>query len=249
MDNYLKIIGVIQARMNSSRLPGKVMLNLLGKPIIHHIYDRLTTCKQLDAVVISTGGYNENKEICDYAKKNNFPLYSGSETDVIDRLYKTALKFDASSIVRITADCPLVDPIIVDKLISEFLKNAEKYDIITNCNIPTFPHGLDVEVYSTKILKKLWNDISELEFRDWFSLYTRKNLKDRMLNITNNVNLSHLRLTVDYKEDFELIKLIYEEMQSNTFVLDDVLKILKQKPELLDINAKYVGFHNVDAPT
>lgn len=250
IENYLKIIGVIQARMNSTRLPGKVMFNLLGKPIIHHIYDRLSICKHLDDIVISTGKYNTNKEICDYAKKHNFPLYIGDENDLIDRLYKTALKFEASAIVRITADCPLVDPIIVDKLVSEFLINAKKYDIVTNCRISTFPHGLDIEVYSTEILKKLWNDIRELEFREWFPLYIKKNLKKfKILDIKNETNLSHLRLTLDYEEDFKLIKLIYEEMQSNTFVLEDVLKLLEQEPELCDINVKYVGHHNIDAPT
>jgi spore coat polysaccharide biosynthesis protein SpsF len=246
----LKIIGVIQARMNSNRLPGKVMLSLLGKPIIHHIYDRLTTCKQLDAVVVSTGGYDNNKEICNYAKKHAFPLYIGNENDLIDRLYKTALKFEASAIVRITADCPIVDPMIVDKLVSEFLTHTKKHDIVTNCRISTFPHGLDVEVYSTKILKKLWSDIKELEFREWFPLYIKKNLKEfNILDIKNEIDLSHLRLTLDYEEDFKLIKLIYEEMQSNTFVLDDVLKLLEKKPELCDINKKYVGYHNIDAPT
>lgn len=249
LDNHLKIIGVIQARMNSKRLPGKVMLELLGKPIIHHMYDRLICCEQLDKVVISTGEYNTNKEICDYAKKHKIPLYVGNENDLIDRLYKTALKFEATAIVRITGDCPLVDHIIVDKLVSEFSINT-KHDIVTNCRIPTFPHGLDIEVYSTKVLKKLWNDITEIEFREWFPLYIKKNFKEfRILDITNEINLSDLRLTIDYEDDFKLIKLIYEEMQSNTFVLDDVLKLLKRKPELCDINKKYVGHHNIDAPS
>jgi len=236
--------------MNSTRLPGKVMLNLLDKPIIHHIHDRLKMCKQLDSIVISTGGYNSNKEICEYAKKNNFQLFSGSENDLIDRLYKTALEFNASAIVRVTADCPLVDPIIVDRLVAEFLKNMEHYDIVTNCKIPTFPHGLDVEVYSIDVLKRLCDDITEIEFREWIPTYIEKHPEGyNVLNITNELNLSHLRLTLDYEDDFKLIKKIYENMSSNIFVLDDILKLFNQKPELININAKYVGHQNIDAPT
>lgn len=235
--------------MNSTRLPGKVMLNLSGKPIIHHIYDRLSTCKKIDLVVISTGEYELNKEICEYAKKHNFPLFVGNENDLIDRLYKTALNFEASAIVRITADCPVVDPIIVDQLISKFLSNEEEYDIITNCKIPTFPHGLDIEVYSTNILKKLWNEIPKLELREWLPIYIKKHPKDfRVLNISNETNLSHLRLTLDYKEDFDLIEKIYENMTSNIFYLEDMIKLFEEKPEILKINAKYVGHHNIDAP-
>ena len=236
--------------MNSTRLPGKVMLNLLDKPVIHQIYDRLSMCKKLDNIVISTGEYDANIEICKYAKKHNFSLFVGNENDLIDRLYKTALEFNASAIVRITADCPLVDPEIVDDLISKFLMNNEKYDIITNCKIPTFPHGLDIEVYSTKILKKLWEDIPKTELREWLPMYIKKHPKDfRVLNIENEINLSHIRITLDYKEDFKLIELIYRNMKSNKFILKDILKLFEEKPELLEINKKYVGHRNVDAPT
>ena len=102
MVKKLKIIGVIQARMDSKRLPGKVMLEILGKPILWHIYERLKKCKTLDLVVISTGEYSNNKQICDFALQNNIPYYSGSETDLIDRLYQTAIHFQSSAIVRIT---------------------------------------------------------------------------------------------------------------------------------------------------
>jgi len=235
--------------MSSTRLPGKVMLKILDRPVIHHIYDRLGTCEQLDSVVISTGEYNKNKEICDYAEKHKFPIYIGSDNDLIDRLYKTALKFNASAIVRITADCPLVDPIIVDELVSKFLVNSKQYDIITNCQIQTYPHGLDIEIYSTEVLKKLCKDISEYELREWIPMYVQKYPeKYKVLNITNQPNLSHLRLTLDYEEDFKLIEIIYKNMKSNIFFLDDILKLFAKNHELININAKYVGHHNIDAP-
>lgn len=246
----LKIIGVIQARINSKRLPGKVMLKIDEKPVIWHIFNRLKHCQTLDQVVISTGDKKNNHSIIDFAKKQNFPIYVGSEIDLIDRLYKTAEHFDSDAIVRITSDCPIVDPTIVDAVVSIFKSKNNEYDIVTNCQIITFPHGLEVEVYSKKILKFLWETIKEKEFREWFPLYIKKNIKEfKILNIKNNSDLSKIRLTLDYEEDLQLIKIIFKELSNvETFSLDDVLNLLKQKPELLQINSKFHDQRNIDAP-
>lgn len=247
----MKIIGVIQARMNSERLAGKVMLDIMGKPMIWHMYNRLKNSKLLSNVVISTGELVNNAPICKYAQNQNIPYFSGNELDLIDRLYQTAKKFDASAIVRVTADCPLVDPNIVDNLISKFIQNHDQFDIVTNCKTRTFPHGLDIEIYSTDILKKLWQEIKEPQLREWFPLYVEKNpSKFRILNITNSTDVSHLRWTVDYSEDFEFIKQIYENLynENTIFGMDEILHLLKTKPDLSRINSKYVGFHNVGAP-
>ena len=249
--NCMTIIGLIQARMQSKRLPGKVMLEILGKPMLWHIYNRLTKCKFLDQVVVSTGEYDKNTDICEFAYHNNIPIYIGNETDLIDRLYKTAMKFDASAITRITADCPLVDPIIVDRLAREFIDTRGKYDIITNCKIRTFPHGLDVEIYSVNILEKMWKEIREPELREWFPFYINKNPHFfRIKNIANDVDLSNLRWTVDYPEDFEFVKQVYKNLykEGNTFSMQDVLDLLSKQPHLNQINSKYVGYHNIGAP-
>ena len=237
--------------MSSTRLPGKVMLKILDKPILWHIYHRLSSCKSLQAVVISTGEYDKNKEICDFAKQSSIPFYSGSETDLIDRLYNTAISLQSSAIVRITADCPFVDPDLVDRLVHEFVKKND-YDIVTNCRIPTFPHGLDIEVYSTDVLKKLWEEIQEPSLREWFPIYITKNsTMFRILDITNPLNLSNLRWTVDYPEDYEFVKNIYEHLYQKIplFHMNDILELLKIHPKLTQINAKYIDHHNVGAPT
>lgn len=237
--------------MHSQRLLGKVMLNLLDKPLMWHIYNRLKSCKHLDDVVISTGEYSTNKEIIDYAKVAKIPYYSGSEKDLIDRLYQTAIKFQASAIVRVTADCPLVDPIIVDKLVQTYVKNQE-YDIVTNCKIRTFPHGLDVELYSFNSLEKMWKEIKQPEIREWFPFFVEKNSSlFKVFNIQNDQNLSHMRWTVDYPEDYELIKIIYQSLfkQNEVFTTKDVLALLEKNPKLSEINSKYAGHHNVGAPT
>lgn len=237
--------------MNSQRLPEKVMLEILQKPIIRHIYDRLKVSKTLSDVVISTGEFEDNKSICKYAQDNAIPYFSGSEDDLIDRLYQTATKFHADAIVRITSDCPLVDPQIVDKLVMEFLQNRGKYDIVTNCKIPTYPHGLDVEVYSISALEKMWNSIKQKEIREWFPFFVDKNPQlFRILHFKNEEDLSNLRWTVDYPEDYEFVKEIYRHLykENSIFVMKDILNLLKEHPQISQINSKFVGFHNVGAP-
>ena len=247
----MKIIAVVQARMNSKRLPGKVMLSIIGKPLVWHIYDRLKKSKLVSDVIVSTGNSEKNELLCKFLTDNNIPHFFGNETDLIDRLYQTAKHFNADIIVRVTGDCPLTDPKIMDNLISTFIDSPEKYDVVVNNQEYTFPHGLDVEVYSFQILERLWNEIKNPEFREWFTLYLKKNNSNfNILNVRNLKNLSSHRWTVDYPEDFEFIKLIYENLyaENPNFTMDDILKLLKQKPELLKINSKYNGFHNVDAP-
>jgi len=245
------IVGVIQARANSTRLPGKVMMPILGKPILWHIYNRLKNCKLLKLVIISTGDLEKNSEITEFASNNSIPFFVGSETDLIDRLYKTAMNFQASAIVRITGDCPLVDPKIVDELVSEFVKNNDKYDIVTNCQTRTFPHGLDVEIYSLKCLTKLWNEIKEPELREWFPFYVNKNQSlFQILNIPNSKDLSNYRWTIDYPEDYEFVKQIYHKLyrDDSIFSMGDIIQLLQKQPELMKINSKYVGMHNVGSP-
>lgn len=247
----MKIIGVIQARMGSQRLSGKVMLEILGKPMLWHIYNRLAKCRFLDQVVVSTGEFNQNTEICKFVSDYNIPIYIGSEVDLIDRLYQTVLKFEASAIVRITADCPLVDPMIVDKLVQEFTANYPKYDIVTNCKVRTYPHGLDAEIYSIDILKKMRDGIQDPKLREWFPFFIDDNPNlFRILNVRNTADLSNLRWTVDYLEDYEFIKQIYQILYNENaiFHMQDVLNLLIRQPHLNKINSKYIGCHNVGSP-
>jgi spore coat polysaccharide biosynthesis protein SpsF len=239
--------------MNSKRLSGKAMLDILDKPILWHIYNRLKACTHLDSVVISTGEYVNNKPICEFALKNNIPLYEGSELDLIDRIYRTALHFNSSAVVRITADCPLIDPKVIDKIITEYVNKSDQYDIVTNWSkMRTFPHGLDAEIYSIGALKKMWEEIKQPELREWFPLYyTEKNpALFRIFTITNPTNLSNLRWAMDYPEDYEFIKQIYQILYKETtvFGMEDVLDLIKKQPSLTEINSKYSGHHNVDAP-
>ncbi len=251
VEKEMKIIGIIQIRLGSTRLPKKAMLKILDKPIIWHIYNRLKFCNNLDEIVIATGDSENNLEIQDFAKKNNIPIFEGNEIDLVSRLYQTGEKFHASAIVRITGDSPLVDPVIVDQVISAYKKNIKKIDIVSNMRKSSFPYGLEVEIFSMESLRKMLLEIKKPEMREWFSLFIEKNPNlFNILNISNSKDLSKLRWTLDYKEDYEFIKKIYEELyiENQIFLMEDILKLINKNPNMLEINKKYVGIKNIGMP-
>jgi spore coat polysaccharide biosynthesis protein SpsF len=128
----------------------------------------------------------------------------------------------------------------------------QQYDIVTNCKVRTFPHGLDVELYSFNSLEKMWREIKQPEIREWFPFFVEKNPSlFKVLNIENDQNLSNMRWTVDYPEDFELVKNIYQSLfkENQVFTTKDVLNLLDKNPKLAEINSKYAGHHNVGAPS
>jgi len=250
-ERKMKIIGIIQIRLGSTRLPKKAMLKILDKPIIWHIYNRLKFCKNLDQIVIATGNSENNLEIQDFAKKNNIPIFEGNEIDLVSRLYQTGEKFHASAIVRITGDSPLVDPVIVDQIISTYKKNIKKIDIVSNMRKASFPYGLEVEIFSMESLKKMLVKIKKPEMREWFSLFIEKNPNlFNILNISNPKDLSKLRWTLDYEEDYKFIKKIYEELyiENEIFLMNDILKLINKNPNMSEINKKYVGIKNIGIP-
>ena len=148
----MKTTIIIQARMNSTRLPGKVMKKIGGTPIINLIIKRLSRAKLVDDIIVATSKIKENQILINYLKKNKIKLFCGSESDVLSRFYKAATKNKSKIIVRITADCPFIDPKIVDEFIYKFKKN--KVDYLSNNNPWTYPDGMDVEVFSYDLLKK-----------------------------------------------------------------------------------------------
>jgi len=241
-DNPKKIIGVIQVRVGSTRLPKKALKEVLGKTLIELIAERLSFCKELDDIVISTADTKENEVIESLAKKIRVPCYRGSETDLTRRLYETAKKFFADAIVRITGDCPLVDPAIVDRLIKAY-KSDTSADLVTNVFPPSFPDGMDVEVLSVKTLERLDKEIADPLYREWLTTTIMEQPQSfKIINILHEENLAHLRLTVDYKEDLELIRNIFERLyeEEKVFHLADILNVLIKEPKLMNINKKWI---------
>ena len=227
--------------MGSSRLPSKVLMKSDdGRPLLYYVINQLRYCTKVKNLVIATTTNQEDDEIEKFANDNSVNIFRGKEKDVLDRYFQCAKKYSFSTIVRITADCPLIDPQIVDKVIEKFFSG--NYDFATNTLTRTFPIGTDVEVFSFSALNRAWENTQLPSEREHVTPYLRKEENFKIINIENDKNISNLRLTVDRIEDFELIKQILNNISINPIHLEDVLELFSRKPELIEIN-KHIN-HN-----
>ncbi|KFM20896.1 Spore coat polysaccharide biosynthesis protein SpsF [Marine Group I thaumarchaeote SCGC AAA799-D07] len=235
------ILGIIQARMQSVRLPGKVLLPLEGKPVLWHIFFRLAKSKLIDDICISTSTNPIDDKIEKFAHKYGIKIFRGSKENLVKRHLDAAKKFDADVIVRITGDCPLVDPQIVDEVIEVYLKD-KKLDFVSNTKTKTYPIGLDVEVFPVKTLEKIFSISEDPIFYEYFiSNYIFENpsiFKSKGISL-NNPNM--LRWTLDYPEDYMLFKKIFGELylDDKIFHMDDVLNFLEEHIEISKINSMH----------
>ncbi|MFH2021081.1 MAG: aminotransferase class III-fold pyridoxal phosphate-dependent enzyme [archaeon] len=236
------IIAILQARMGSSRLPGKSMALINGKPLIWHVIQQLKRAKKVDKIVVATTIAKEDSVIAELAKSTGVEYFRGSIEDVLDRYYNTAKKFGADIIVRITGDCPLLDPQVVDKVIGTFTEGNGKYDYVSNVLPPTYPDGLDTEVFSFKSLETAWREAKlQSEHEHVTPFINKKPQRFRSANCINDTDLSQMRWTVDESEDLELVKKIYsllgDKATNHSFNMIDVLNIIASHPELNKYNA------------
>jgi len=237
------IYAIIQARMGSTRLPGKVMMDLCGSPVIEHVVKRLNKSNFIDKIIIATSFDSNNVPIIDFCKENDIDYFVGSEDDVLDRYYQAAMDNhmkDDDIVIRITSDCPLIDPFVVDKVVEEHI--SENNDYTTNVIDCTYPDGLDCEVFNFHVLKDTWVNANLSSQREHVTLYIRDNPdKFKLGNVKNDIDLSDLRWTLDEKEDFIFIKEVYKNLfnEDSFFTMDDVVQLLNDKPELLEINSKF----------
>ncbi len=226
---------IIQARMGSSRLPGKVLMKSdNGTPILYHVINQLRHCSKVKNLVIATTTNQEDDEIEKFADNNSVNVFRGSEKDVLDRYFQCAKKYSFSTIVRITSDCPLIDPQIVDKVIERFFSG--NYDYATNTLIRTFPIGTDAEVFSFSALETAWKNAQLPSEREHVTPHLRNKGNFKTINVENDTNISNLRLTVDRIEDFELINEILNNLSINPIHLENILELFSRKPELIEIN-------------
>lgn len=234
------IYAIIQARLGSSRLPGKVMMDIQGKPVLWHVYNRISHSKLIDKVIIATSKSEQDKKIVSFCKLSNIDFFMGSEDDVLTRYYETAKNKGIGvkdCIVRITADCPLHDANVVDKVIKVYL--AGDYDYVTNTFEYTYPDGLDVEVFSFNVLQEAWENAKLLSEREHVTPYIRKNHKYKKFNVVSDKKYPVYRLTLDYKGDYEFIKKIYEGIGKVNFNLDEIVDFLKKHTEYIKLNENY----------
>ena len=236
-----KVVAIIQARMGSTRLPGKVLKEIVGKPMLWHVINRVKHAKELDDIVIATTDLKEDTQILDIASEIGVKTYAGSENDVLDRYYQTAIMSNADVIVRITADCPLADPNVIDNVIRYYRTND--FDYVSTSIKPTFPDGIDVEVFSFASLKKAWDEAKLASEREHVTPYIWKNPNIfKIKNYENDSDISYLRWSVDEESDLEFVRAIYSKLyvKDKLYYMEDVLNLLLKKPELTDINKDIV---------
>jgi len=236
-----KTAAIIQARMGSTRLPGKVMKDLKGKPVLWHVIERVKQAENIDQTIIATTTAQRDSIIFEKAKEWGVKAYRGSEEDVLARHYEAANKYEIDTVVRITSDCPLIDPHIIDEIVEYY--NNDDYTLVTNAgsdlNNRTYPRGLDTEVFSFEVLEKAYKNAEEKYQREHVTPYIYENYED-VYYYKNNQDLSNYRLTLDTKEDFELIKALYNKLYNGNhdFYLNEIIEVLNKNKELLKINQK-----------
>lgn len=242
-----EIVTIVQARLGSSRLPGKVLCPVLGKPILVWQMERVLRAKLSGKVVIATTDLPSDDAIAQLAREQGWHLFRGHPTDLLDRHLAAGKAFNAKYIVKIPSDCPLIDPAVIDAVIGEFLTQKNSYDYFSNLHPPTHPDGNDVEIMHLESLEIAWREAT-LDFaREHTTPYLWDN--PRRFRIGNHrwpsgldLSQSH-RFVLDYPDDLDFISQVISELHplQPHFGLDDILKLLEEKPWLMDINRKYCG--------
>lgn len=234
----MKTVAIIQARMGSTRLPGKILMKVMDKPLLEYQIERVQRSKRIDEIVVATTTDQKDDEIVAWCNKMNVTSYRGSEDDVLSRYYEAATKNKADLIVRITSDCPLIDPDVIDQTISLILQND--YDYVSNILERTYPRGMDVEVFWYTTLEKTHVSTRSQAEREHVTPFIYRNPSlFKLGGVTYPHDLSKYRWTVDTVEDFNLIENILTHLytRKKEFTLEDVLRLLEQHPEWNQINA------------
>ena len=218
MGQKLNIIAIVQARMGSTRLPNKVLLDIAGVPLIGRVINRIKFCNSIDDIVLATTKNSEDDQLVDWAINHGVKVFRGSQDDVLDRFYSCAAKFKADVVVRITADDPLKDSSIINMAISMILSD-EEVDYVSNTVNPSYPEGLDVEVFRFRALEATFHEADLGSEREHVTPYIWKNPhKFTICNFQMVPDLSQWRWTVDRPEDLEFIRRIYENFKGNPLI-------------------------------
>jgi spore coat polysaccharide biosynthesis protein SpsF len=271
--NRGRVVAIIQARMGSSRLPGKVLLDLAGQPMLARVVERTRLAKTIDQVVVATTSESSDEPVAELCEARGYACYRGSLYDVLDRYYQAARQFGAEAIVRITADCPLIDPEVIDRTIRAFYGQTELWDRLLTADHPfpgplkqalpppgpfdfaanrlpppwgrTYPIGLDTEVCTFKGLETAWAEAAEKHQREHVMPFFYDNLgRFRTLLVNHSEDLGSLRWTVDTPEDLELLRAIFEAFPGQDEVSWlEVLALVRRRPELGQINAQVAHKH------
>jgi spore coat polysaccharide biosynthesis protein SpsF len=238
----MKIVAIIQARMGSTRLPGKVMKRLCDKTILAHVISRVQACLLVDQVVVATTTSIADDVIVTEAEKCGAKWFRGSEEDVLERYYLAAKQYKADVVVRVTSDCPLFDPDILSQML-EYFKNETiqglQIDYLSNCLHRSYPRGLDAEVFTFEVLEKAFKEAEKPYEREHVTPYIYQHPEIFALhNQTNDHDISHYRWTLDTEDDWKLIEAVYADLyqEKKIFQTEQILDLLMNKPELINLN-------------
>jgi spore coat polysaccharide biosynthesis protein SpsF len=236
------ILAIIQARMGSTRLPGKVLMEVNNKPLLSYQLDRVLKSKKLDKIVIATSTFEKDDAIEDFCFNYGIDCYRGSEDDVLSRYYECAREHNPDTLVRITADCPLADPQIIDDVIAQYENSDVEYcantvPIETN----TFPDGMDVEVFSMGALEKAYKEVQDPHFREHVTFQFWQTDEYTSTQYIGDKDYSKYRITVDYPEDFEVVEFIFNELAIDKSFghLDKIIEIIDSNEEIKNKNSNY----------
>ena len=236
----MKVVAIVQARMGSTRLPGKVLKDLAGETMLARVVDRLRSTGRIDEVLVATTDHTIDDVIVNECQKLSVRVSRGDQDDVLDRYFKAAELASADVVVRITSDCPLIDPEITDKTIAQFLDELPDY--ASNTIVRTYPRGLDTEVISFPALSRAWQRAQKPYEREHVTPYLLEHPSEfRLVSVVGDRDYSAHRWTVDTPEDFLFVRAVYERLKfKGMFSWRDVLHVLDGEPELLGLNRDVV---------
>ncbi len=233
-------LALIQARMGSSRFPGKVLEDLCGRPMLWQVVNRVRKARSLDKVAVATTDGATDDAIAHFCDREQIGCFRGSERDVLDRFYQAAKANGADVVVRVTADCPLIDPAVIDKVVARF--DRGDCDYASNAMRYTYPDGLDTEVFSFSALERAWREASKPSEREHVTPYLRTD-RFRTTNVESEIQLSpdQYRWTVDHPQDLQFVRKVYEAFSANgEFGFREVFDLLKERPDLATIQAETI---------
>ena len=241
----MKKVTIVQARMSSTRFPGKVLKDILGKPLLIRMVERLQMSKLCGKVIVAISDNPNDDLLAELLKENQIPFFRGNENDLLERHYLCAKEEKADIVSKIPSDCPLICPKVIDKVFLAFENGT--YDYYSNLHPATYPDGNDVEIFTFSALEKAYKEAKKPLEREHTTPYFWENLN--LFKIGNyawesgkDFSMSH-RFTIDYKEDYDFIKCVYEALypQKNHFELEDILNLLESRPDIFEINQNYAG--------
>lgn len=233
------IAAIIQARMTSTRLPGKVLKEVMGKPLLGYLVERLHYCRSFDKIILATTVNKDDEPIVSFAKREGLLFYRGSEHDVLDRYYQAASQFNIKHVIRITSDCPLIDPQICDYVVEGYLKS----NVDLTHTGPTFAEGVDCEIFSFNALERAWKEAALKSEREHVTVYCHNHPElFKKVTLVNKTADDKYRFTVDEYEDFIVVKAIIEKLYRKESLLTtaEIKSFLDENPSIFKINSHII---------